>query len=236
MSIPFWFNDPTILLNKDYIFELWPFPSMCYEQKINAIARLIILCTILGYVSTMSMKILGIGIITLGVIYFMGSQKRQEGFEEHANATILGPSPTPLPADMTTNPVTLETILKSDYQLGNKKNPFGNVLLTDIMDNPERKPAAPAFNPDILDDITTSIKKTVQYLNPGIKNTNKQMFSSLTDKFYLDQSNRAFFSTANTKVANDQGAFAQYLYGNMPSCRDGDGMACVQDNYRYTLY
>ena len=33
-----------------------------------------------------------------------------------------------------------------------------------------------------------------------------------------------------------QGAFAEYLYGDMPSCKDGDGIQCIKDNYRYTLY
>ena len=77
--------------------------------------------------------------------------------------------------------------------------------------------------------------KTVQKLNPGIKNTNQQLFGSMTDQFYLDQSNRVFNSTPNTRIPNDQGAFAEYLYGDMPSCRDGDGIACVKDSYRYTL-
>ena len=31
---------------------------------------------------------------------------------------------------------------------------------------------------------------------------------------------RVFYSTANTRVANDQGAFGQYLYGDMPSSKE----------------
>jgi len=141
--------------------------------------------------------------------------------------------------EIITNPVTLETVLKTEFQEGTKKNPFSNVLLTDIMDDPNRKSAPPAFNVDVSEDITKNTKKQVQFLNPEIKNTNKQLFSSLTDNFYLDQSNRAFFSTANTKVENDQSAFAQFLYGNMISGKESneDGaIARVLDNYRYTMY
>ena len=43
MTIQFWSNEPTILFNKDYIFELWPTSGMCYEEKLNAISRLIII-------------------------------------------------------------------------------------------------------------------------------------------------------------------------------------------------
>ena len=70
-------------------------------------------------------------------------------------------------------------------------------------------------------------------MNPGIKNTNKQLFGDLAQEFEFDQHMRNFYTTPNTKVTNDQTAFAEYLYGNMPSCKEGDGFACVQDNLRY---
>ena len=107
------------------------------------------------------------------------------------------------------------------------------------MDNPERKAAPPAFNVDVDEDITKNIKRSVQFMNPDIKSTNKQLYGDLWNNFELDQSNRAFFSTANTKVANDQSAFGKFLYGTMPSAKESnsDGaFARVQDNYRYTLY
>jgi hypothetical protein len=237
MTTAFWTNDPTILLNQDNITEIWPLTSMDYEQKLNAISRLVIVLTIFGVAVTGSLKFLTIGIFTLGAIFVVWKQKigvkqKSEGF---SNQPVMIASPGAAP-NTTTNPITLEAVLKSDYQLGNKKNPFANVLLTEIMDDPERKSAPPSFNPDVLEDITKNTKKAVQLLNPGIKNTNQQLFGSLTDQFYLDQSNRSFVSNPSTKIPNDQGAFAQYLYGDMPSCRDGDGVACVQDNYRYTLY
>ena len=223
---------------------------MCYEQKMNAISRLIILTSILGFIVTMSLRIILVGLITLGIIYFMwikkvgegflasktdrsGKDKGLEGFETNNDDTTATVTDSTKP--MTTNPVTLESVLKENFYMTNKKNPLSNVLLTEIMDDPLRKSAPPSFNVDVADDITTATKKTIQYLNPGIKNTNKQLFSTLTDNFYLDQSNRNFFSTANTKIPNDQGAFADYLYGDMPSCRDGDGIECVKDNYRYIL-
>ena len=78
MTIQFWTNDPTVLFNKEYIFELWPTNEMCYEQKLNAITRLIILITILGYVSTMSQRILVIGFLTLAVIFVLFKMRKQK--------------------------------------------------------------------------------------------------------------------------------------------------------------
>jgi hypothetical protein len=230
----FWSSEPTILFNKDYIFELWPTESMCYEQKLNAISRLIILLSILGFIVTGNLRIMVVGIVTMGVIYFMWTKNvgknGKEGFKEKDQGALVNAP------DLTTDPITLDTFLKDNFYTTNKKNPLSNVLLTEIMDNPDRRSAPPAFNPDVQEDITSATKKTVQFLNPGIKNTNKQLFSSLTDNFYLDQSNRAFFSNPSTKIPNDQGAFADFLYGDMPSCKDGDGIQCIKDNYRYTLY
>ena len=92
----------------------------------------------------------------------------------------------------------------------------------------------------ILSMSPKNVKKAVQYMNPGIKNTNKQLYGDLWNNFELDQSNRLFYSTANTRVANDQGAFAQFLYNDLKysgkeSTPEG-AIARVQDNYRYTLY
>ena len=241
MSTQFWTNEPTILLNKEYIFDLWPSSNMNYEQKLNSITRLIIIITILGYILTSSMRILVAGIVTIIVIFVMYKMRKQkltseimkEGFKITGNQSTSD-NPTTI-----TNPETLQTSLKSEFKLGNKKNPFSNVLLTDIMDDPDRKAAPPSFNPDVDVDITKNIKKSVQFMNPGIKNTNKQLYGELWENFELDQSNRAFFSTANTRVVNDQGAFSKFLYGDMPSAKGSsveDNLQREKDNYRYTLY
>ena len=243
MTIQFWSNDPTILFNKDYIFELWPTSTMCYEEKLNAISRLIIILTILGYILTMSKRVLVVGALTLLVIFVLYNMRKQkltkdmlENFEVQGNEVtgLFDNKPKSY-----VNPVTLDAVLKTEFKEGNKRNPFSNVLLTQINDDPERKAAPPSFNVDVDQDITKNVKRSVQMMNPGIKNTNKQLFGDLWQQFQLDQSNRIFYSTPNTRVANDQGAYGQYLYGDMPSAKEStpDGnMQRIKDNYRYTLY
>jgi hypothetical protein len=241
--IPFWFNDPTILFQKDFLFELWATENMSYPQKVNAITRLVIVLTLLGYSFTFSYKILVAGICTLIVLFILYKMRKEkvtkEGLLEGFHVERKKKEKEKEKEKSITNPVTLETIVKTEFQEGNKKNPFSNVLLTDIGDKPDRLSAPPAFNPEIEVDISKNVKKSVQYMNPGIKNTNKQLYSSLWDNFELDTSNRNFYSTASTRVANDQGAFGQFLYGNMPSSKESDVGAALQrekDAYRYTLY
>ena len=244
MTTEFWTNEPTILFNKEYMLDLWPNSTMNYEQKLNAITRLIIIVSILGYILTMSTRIIFVGIITLVIIFVLFKMKKQKLTKEMLNEgfSIQGNEVTGMfdKTLSTTNPVTLESVLKSEFKEGTKRNPFSNVLLTEIMDDPDRKAAPPAFNPDVDEQITKDVKRSVQLMNPDIKNTSKQLFGDLYQEFNLDQSNRVFFSTANTKVANDQGAFAQFLYNDLKysakeSTPEG-AIARVQDNYRYTLY
>jgi hypothetical protein len=218
---------------------------MCYEQKLNAISRLIILITILGYILTMSQRVLVVGILTLLVIFVLFKMRKQkitknmlnEGFSLQGNE-VTGMFDKNNASYV--NPETLDYVLKSEFKEGTKKNPFSNVLLTQIGDDPNRKAAPPSFNVDVDEDITKNIKRSVQMMNPGIKNTNKQLYGDLYQEFELDQSNRAFFSTANTNVQpGDQASFGKFLYGTMPSAKEStpDGaFARVQDNYRYTLY
>jgi len=238
MTSIFWINEPAILFNKDYILQIWPTSKMTYEEKLNAISRLIIILTILGFILTMNKSILFIGVVTLVALVAMYKMRKQKVTKDALDGSKEGFSGIDVKNQEETiiNPDTLKTYLKSEFMPVNKKNPLGNVLLTEIMDNPTRKPAPPSFNTEVYEDINVSTKKMVQSLNPGIKNTNKQLYGDLGEQFEFDQSQWSFYSTPNTKIPNDQGAFADYLYGDMPSCRDGNAFACIQDNIRYNLY
>jgi hypothetical protein len=236
MTIKIWFNDPSVLFNKNNIFELWPTMDMCYEQKINAITRLIILITILGYILTRSQRIVAVGVLTIVIIYVLYKTRKQKLTKDLLNEGFT----TQTTVDITGSPMPLETVLKTEFKSGNKKNPFSNVLLTQIMDEPDRQSAPPSFNVTVDEDITKNVKRSVQMMNPGIKNTNKQLFGDLYQEFQLDQFARQLYSTPNSRVENDQSAYAQYLYNDLKysgkeSTPEG-AIARVQDNYRYTLY
>ena len=193
----------------------------------------------------MSQRVLVIGLLTLLVIFVLFKLRKQkitkdmfnEGFSVQDNE-VTGMIDKNNASYI--NPITLGSVLKSEFKEGTKKNPFSNVLLTQISDDPNRKAAPPSFNLDVDEGITKNVKKAVQMMNPGIKNTDKQLYGDLWQEFELDQSNRAFFSTANTRVENDQGAYSQYLYGTMPSAKESTpegAFARVQDNsaVRWTM-
>jgi hypothetical protein len=223
---------------------------MCYEQKLNAVSRLIILLTILGYILTMSQRVLLVGFLTLAVIFVLFKMRKQKLTKDMLSEGFQGKLPSVEGNEVTgmfdkkpdsyVNPATLDSVLKSEFKEGTKKNPFSNVLLTQIGDEPDRKSAPPSFNVDVDEDITKNVKRAVQMMNPGIKNTSKQLYGDLYQEFELDQFSRQLYSTPNSRVENDQSAYAQFLYNDMKysgklSTPEG-AFARLQDNFRYINY
>ena len=255
----FWTIDPKTLIGSTAVL---PSLHMTLAEKMNAISRMVIGLTLFGFFITQRLAFLAVGALTLAIlaaVYKIQMRNRsgfmlEEGFtsnkkdkkekdkkeKEQNNNYQLDQDAAEIGDLLDTAQINLDTVPRQNFHAIDKKNPMGNVLLTDITDDPNRKSAPPAFNPDIYEDINAATKKQTQYLNPGIKNTDKQLYGDLGDNFKFDtEMMRNFYSTANTRVANDQGAFAQFLYGDMPSGKSSgpDGaFARVQDNPRYNLY
>jgi hypothetical protein len=113
------------------------------------------------------------------------------------------------------------------FQAPTPQDPLMNVLLTDIKDRPQRPAAEPAFNPDVEHAINQSTQQFVADGNPDLED---RLFRDLGDNYEFSKSMRNYFATPNTRVANDQHAFAQYCYGSMISCKEGNLMACGRAN------
>lgn len=223
-DIPFWITNPSILINKTYLTDLYPKASMSRNEKLNAISRLIIILTVIGFLLAQNYKILMTGIITLAIIVFLYViQNRQladskttiEGFED-LNA------------------------FKSNFTCPKKTNPLMNVLLPEYSDDPNREAAAPTFNPNVEDDINEKTMDFVaQQFVKGDEEKDKikaRLFADLGDNFEFNQSMRNFYATPNTTIPNDQGSFAEFLYGDMISCKEGNELACTRDNSRWINY
>ena len=71
MSSEFWLDNPTILLDKSQITEIWLTKDMSMSGKYNAITRLVIILSVLGFIFTKSANFIISGIVTLIVIVAM---------------------------------------------------------------------------------------------------------------------------------------------------------------------
>ena len=120
--------------------------------------------------------------------------------------------------------------MNDEFLEGTKKNPFSNVLLNDYDYNPNKKPAPPIYKPEVTDNILSEAKNMVQKLNPGQPNIADKLFRDLGEQYVFEQSLRPFYSTASTTIPNDQSGFADFCYGSMISCKEGNLFACARNN------
>ena len=206
----FWLNDPNALLDRNHITEIFPDKNFSLAQKLNAITRLVIVMTILGYLFTRSIKILVSAAITLVIIVIMFKTKSQkEAFSEFKKEDL----------EQYTKKITTDNYIKQTFTTPTKKNPAMNILMDEYKYNPKRPPAAPIYN--------DKIKKEV---NENAQNENKKLYSNLGDNILYENSMHNFYTMPNTKIPNNQKDFALFCYGNMPSCKEGDSLQCTKNN------
>jgi hypothetical protein len=162
-----------------------------------------------------AIKILISGIIALGVLalFFISNEKTKIN-EKLKKEAFTSPDPV----------VYKET--KKLFTIPTAENPMMNVLLTDYENNPNKKPAPASYNASNNTDILAQAKEFVKEANPDQPDIADKLFKNLGDELQFEQSMRPFYSTPNTRVVNDQQAFADFCYGSMISCKEGNMFAC----------
>ena len=214
MSNPFWYRDPTILFHKDKLMDLWPNENMKQNEKLNAITRLVLLLTIIGYAATANIKIIFSGIITIiGIVIVYHTNKRQVSFDETINLV------NKIEKEGFTGAETYED-LKEDFSEPSIENPLQNLGPT--KNENERKPAPPSFNPIVNTQINDVVRKQIETINKDFPNMNNKLFRDLGDEVNFDNSMRPFYTMPNTRTPNDQKSFADFCYGDMKSGKEGN--------------
>ena len=202
----FWLNDPLTLLNQQHVFEIWPSESMPLSSKLNAVTRLVLLLSVVGYLLTNSQRFLLVGGLTLAaIVAFYISQPLKEGYE---NSADLPPAET----SENTVPTTV--------------NPMMNVLLTEYKDKPNRKPALP-INDTTTKWINDKVKsKIVSRVGDA------RILRGMNNELELEHSMRNFYTTPNTAIPNDQEGFSNFCYGEMISGKEGNQAALERKGAR----
>jgi hypothetical protein len=220
-STNIWFNDPSILFKKEQLNQIWPKEGMSRNEKINAITRLVIILTILGYLITQSLNFFITGAITLGVIIFLYYAKslKQDDKKKQVKEAFTNPS--------------VYNAVKCNFTNPTQKNPVMNVLLPEIKDDPKRKMAAPAYNRAVEKQINNETEDFVISNFNNDKKLKKKLFSTLGDSFeFEDFAQHNFYATPNTTIPNDQHGFAEFCYGDMVSGKEGNDFALMRNNPR----
>ena len=130
-SDPFWFNNYTIIFERDRLTEFFPSHDMSYVEKLNAILRFSLYTAFVIYVYNRNSNVVFIpfitGLITLYLFKYYRDTKTGKSLEQIANIDVECIAPK-------------------------KNNPFMNVLISDYIQDPERAPACDIRKESIKED------------------------------------------------------------------------------------
>lgn len=237
-TVTFWATNPNIILDKNYVLELFPVDTMTYNQKLNAITRMVIILSIISFIVTKNIRMPIVSILTIGAIFFLHkfhtektikNQYKSNGEFNYSREGFDG-----IVSDLINDNTTSNTT--DVFQDSTPTNPFANVMVGDYDYNPNKKPAAPSLSKKTNYKIIENAKRLVEEANPGQPDISEKLFKDLGEQLSFEQSLRQFNSTPSTTIPNDQGAFADFCYGDMVSCKEGNNFACGRNTTNYTLY
>jgi hypothetical protein len=213
---PFWLNDVGILVRE--ATEFFPFTEhdqRCTASALNSFTRFgLYLGVVLAVVRFEPVWLLvgvAFAVFAVGAWIYMGSYGSvREGFngvgatgQFATKAPIL--DPREVIDEYVPDVIGLPAI---DRTYPTDQNPFMNVLITEISDDPKR-PAAALINSDM-----NSYYQTIFAKDPG-------------DVFQHTQNQRNWVTMPSTTIPNDQGTFANWLY-RVPgqTCKEGNLSQC----------
>ena len=173
-----WYEDLQHFIAKCNWFHFVPTPNMTTTEALNAVVRFTIYFTALLFMATLN----GNYLLLLPAVLFLT-------YVLH----MLFPNGKKLEAYMNTPDKLAKTTMPTE------NNPFMNVLLTDIGDNPNRGDAAPITDKEVR----AKIAKAFQHTN--------DIYMDTTDLFDQTQAMRTFHTLQSAKVPNDQDGFLAWL-------------------------
>jgi hypothetical protein len=159
MTPTFWYTDPSVLFNKDTWYIFVPRPDMTVSDALNSVVRFSVYLSVLLFITTLDpLYLLFVPLVMVTTIvldyWFPQAKKISEQFvSSYVGTKESGPT---------------------------DDNPFMNAPLTDILDNPDRPPAADVTRMDVRDKVNKAFSKT------------SNIYMDTTDVFDLVQSQRNF--------------------------------------------
>lgn len=174
-----WYKDPTILFGANTWNKFVPTDDMTTAERLNSTVRFSIYFAMLFFLTT------GVTTYVLAIPVVMG-------------ITIL--MYTYFPNGTTLEPFKVTTKKsRESYTMPTASNPFMNVLLTDIQDNPNRGDAAPTNRRDVKAEVYKNFQKT------------SDIHMDTSDLFDQAQAMRTFHTLQSAKVPNDLDGFKKWL-------------------------
>jgi hypothetical protein len=219
---PFWVESPSILWSRwQDFFPFTEAAKKCTSTALNSFTRFgIYLGLALAILYRDGMYLgLTLGFAALAVAAFYGMKsggKLREGFANTVVTPTLvaGGAETSLVGGIEAADRPLADVIgEGDRTQPTAANPFMNVLVNEVLDNPQKAPAANVDTPEMGRRLSDEFQT--------------RMYGDPTDVFQHTQDQRVWSAMPITSIPNDQGAFANWLY-RVPgrTCKEGNNAAC----------
>ncbi len=223
----FWWDQPRILI--DQATEFFPFTEYdkrCTASALNSFTRFGIYLGILLAIVRMEEAWLLVGVVFASFAVgawkiMMRNGAVREGFTENFTSEAgyrEKDTDAPIVDARTVNGQYVPDVIgdRSGRTDPTAANPFMNVLISEISDNPYRKPAANVQATAVKHELDGYFE-TMFYNDPG-------------DTFNRTQSQRQWVTMPSTTIPNDQEAFQNWLY-RVPgqTCKEGNLSVCNFD-------
>tara|TARA_B100000886_G_C20312294_1_gene444400 strand:- start:173 stop:874 length:702 start_codon:yes stop_codon:yes gene_type:complete len=195
-DVDFWLNNPNILINDICSFNPLTIGSLNYV--LNAYSRLIIIITIILMPIINDSNILIYGIVGLVIICFIQNIYSKDNFTPADKIQSIITSNAQNNLDTQNLPRRESDFV--DYK-SDPNNPLKNILPTEYDKSQDNSGASPS-------DFRTT------------KFVDGKVFQTESD-YVFDKNTRQYYTMPNTLIPNEQGEFAQWLYGTENNCRSG---------------
>jgi hypothetical protein len=195
MSEEIWFKDPSVLFTASTWSRFVPTKDMTTSEALNSVVRFSTYFAVVLFVATgVGQYILAIPVVMVATILLIKLFPNGKIIESFVSKVVGDKYVYPTPA-----------------------NPFMNVLLTDISDNPERGETAPVDRKDVRDAIAKS------FAQPS------DMYMDTSDIFEQATAMRQFYTISMKDTENNLEGFLKWLakgtdvldYSSNPLARSG---------------
>jgi hypothetical protein len=183
MTEAFWYTEPNVLFRQDTWYMFVPQPNMSVRESLNAVVRFSVYLAVLLFATSRDpWYLLLIPVVMLATIFL------HRAFPQAKKIVSEGFASGPVVSGYTGEERSRPT----------PDNPFMNPMLTDILEDPDRPPAAEITSLKVRDEVNEAFAQT------------SNIYMDTSDMFNLVQSQRNFYAVP----ADDHEGFLKFLGKN----------------------
>lgn len=198
-----WYEDMQGFLTMNNYFVFLPTQGMTLEEKLNALVRFFLYLGVLLALVRADTRYLFLGIVAGMISIALHEHERRERVK----------------AEKFLEDKDLDLVDAKVCARSTVDNPFMNPSVYDLGNNATRPPACNTEHPKVQEAVE--------------KNFSARLFKDVSDLYGTMASRREFYTMPVTTIPNDATGFAEWLYGRGSSCKDGNGIQCGRNQFRY---